>query len=149
MQNRSSAGRVRVVFVAAALAILALSARQAQAMPGYLSRADVMSFIGDLHAEHGFAMAELERVLGSARHEPVVVRLIGPEQPAPAVAPVRSWPKYRAKFLTPARVNAGVQYWQTHDDYLRRAETEFGVPAEVILGILGVETAFGRNTGSF
>ena len=118
-------------------------------MPGYLSRADVLSFIGDLHSEHGFDLAELERVLGDARHEPLVVRLIGPERPAVALPPVRSYPKYRAKFLTPARIIAGIEYWHAHEDDLRRAESEFGVPAEVILGILGVETAFGRNTGSF
>jgi membrane-bound lytic murein transglycosylase B len=79
------------------------------------------------------------------------MRLIGPEQPkTEAVKPMRrSYPRYRAKFLTPVRIAAGVRYWDMHEEYLRRAEAEFGVPAEVVLGILGVETAFGQNTGSF
>jgi membrane-bound lytic murein transglycosylase B len=94
-------------------------------------------------------VTEIERVLGEARYEPRVVRLIGPERPPSAAPVVRSWPRYRGQFLTRKRINAGVQYWQENEDDLRRAEKQFGVPAEVILGILGVETAYGRNTGSF
>ena len=65
------------------------------------------------------------------------------------IAPVRSYPKYRAKFLTKSRIAAGARFWDIHEADLRRAQAEFGVPPEVILGILGVETAFGQNTGSF
>jgi membrane-bound lytic murein transglycosylase B len=115
----------------------------------YLSRAEVQAFIESMHTEHGLELAELERVLGEARHQPTVVRLIGPERPAPTVQPVRSYPAYRAKFLTKTRIAAGTRYWEANRKYLSRAEQQFGVPAEVILGILGVETAFGQNTGSF
>jgi membrane-bound lytic murein transglycosylase B len=115
----------------------------------YLSRPDVRAFIEAMQTEHGLELAELERVLGEAKHQPTVVRLIGPERPPTAAKPVRSYPRYRAKFLTNPRISAGVRYWEEHEDYLRRAEAEYGVPAEVILGILGVETAFGQNTGSF
>jgi membrane-bound lytic murein transglycosylase B len=146
MQNRFAIKQMSVLW-AAALSVL-LMGQPAQAAD-YLSRAEVLSFIGNLHSEHGFDLAELERVLGEARHLPVVVRLIGPERPANATPVVRSWPRYRGKFLTKARINAGVQYWAAHEESLSRAEAEFGVPAEVILGILGVETVFGRNTGSF
>jgi membrane-bound lytic murein transglycosylase B len=147
-QKKFSVARVRGFLGVAAVSGLALGAGPAQAAD-YLSRSEVLSFIGDLHSQYAFDLRELERILGEARHQPSVVRLIGPERSAEARKPVRSYPKYRAKFLTPTRVNAGVQYWQEHETDLRRAETEYGVPAEVILGILGVETAFGRNTGSF
>jgi membrane-bound lytic murein transglycosylase B len=143
---------VRTLLAATGLSALALLAAPAQASAGYLGRPDVVSFISNLQSEYGFDAAELERVLGDARYEPRVVRLIGPEpttMPTPAKPVVRNWPRYRAKFLTKTRINAGVQYWQLHEDDLRRAQAEYGVPAEVILGILGVETAFGRNTGSF
>ena len=150
MGNRFGARGARALFAAAALAtVAALGAAPAQGMNGYLSRADVTSFIGSLQSEHGFDLAELERVLGQVVYQPAVVRLIGPERQPTAKAPIRSYPKYRKKFLTPARINAGVQYWEAHEAYLKRAETEFGVPAEVILGIIGVETAYGRNTGSY
>jgi membrane-bound lytic murein transglycosylase B len=128
---------------------LALCAHSAGAASEYLSRPDVRSFIETMQTEHGLELAELERVLGEARHQPTVVRLIGPERPKTAPPPVRSYPRYRAKFLTDVRIAAGLRYWDLHEDYLRRAEAEFGVPAEVILGILGVETVFGQNTGSF
>lgn len=129
---------------------LALCAHSAGAASEYLSRPEVRSFIESMQTEHGLELAELERVLGEARHQPTVVRLIGPaDRPKPAKPPVRSYPRYRAKFLTDVRIAAGVRYWDDHEEYLRRAEAEFGVPAEVILGILGVETAFGQNTGSF
>lgn len=128
---------------------LVLSAPSAMAGSEYLSRPEVQSFIETMQAEHALDVAELERILGNARHQPTVVRLIGPERPKTAPPPVRSYPRYRAKFLTQVRIAAGTRYWDLHEEHLRRAEAEFGVPAEVILGILGVETAFGQNTGSF
>jgi membrane-bound lytic murein transglycosylase B len=115
----------------------------------YLTRDDVRSFIETMQTEHGIDAAETERVIGSARFQPTVFRLIGPE-PVVATKPVpRNYPAYRGKFLTKTRIAAGTRYWAMHEKQLRRAEIEFGVPAEVILGILGVETAYGLNTGSF
>jgi membrane-bound lytic murein transglycosylase B len=108
----------------------------------------VQSFIDSMSTEHGLDASELQRVLGDAEYQSTVVRLIGPTPDGPVQGP-RSYPAYRAKFLTKPRVAAGVRYWDLNEPYLRRAEAEYGVPAEVILGILGVETAFGRNTGSF
>jgi membrane-bound lytic murein transglycosylase B len=139
--------RRRSIVAIEAFAVLLLCSQVAHSSD-YLSRPDVHSFMQSMHLEHGLPMDELERVLGSARHQPTVVRLIGPVR-TPAVAPVRSYPAYRAKFLTKSRIAAGVRYWDDHDKYLLRAEREFGVPPEVILGIIGVETAYGQNTGSF
>jgi len=133
----------------ALFAALAWLAPQAQANSDYLSRADVQSFIETMRDEHGIDPAQVERVLAEAQNQPSVMRLIGPEPPSSAPSPVRNYPAYRARFLTPARIAAGVRYWAEHEEYLKRAESEFGVPSEVILGVLGVETAFGRNTGSF
>jgi membrane-bound lytic murein transglycosylase B len=124
-------------------------AHSANASTGYLTRPDVREFMETMQVEHGLEAAELERVLGDARFQPVVTRLIGPERPKAAVPPVRSYPKYRAKFLTKTRIAAGARFWDMHEADLRRAQAEFGVSPEVILGILGVETAFGQNTGSF
>lgn len=126
-----------------------LCSQTVAASTGYLSRPDVQAFMESMQAEHGIEAAELERILGDARHQPTVWRLIGPERPQTAHKPVRSYPKYRAKFLTKSRIAAGAQFWDLHEADLRRAQAEFGVAPEVILGILGVETAFGQNTGSF
>jgi membrane-bound lytic murein transglycosylase B len=135
--------------VAAAVLVGFLSIHSAHASTGYLARPEVREFIEAMQLEHGLDAADLERILGDARHQPVVTRLIGPERPKSATPPVRSYPKYRAKFLTRTRIEAGTRFWDMHEADLRRAQAEFGVPAEVILGILGVETAFGQNTGSF
>ena len=125
-----------------------LVAQSAQAGSDYLSRPDVRSFIDSVSEEHGIETAELERILGDVRYTPVAVRLIGPV-PSSAPSPARSYARYRAKFLTPALISAGSRFWALHAEDFARAEAEFGVPAEVILGILGVETSYGTNTGSF
>ena len=114
----------------------------------YLSRPDVRAFIDSMSEEHGIESADLERILCDVRYTPAAVRLIGPV-PSSAPSPARSYARYRAKFLTPELISAGSRFWSLHAKDLARAKAEFGIPPEVILGILGVETAYGRNTGSF
>ena len=132
-------------FVAAACLF---AVQPAWAGPDYLARPDVRSFIDSMSEEHGIETPELERILGDVRYSPTAVRLIGPP-PSSAPSPARSYSRYRAKFLTPELISEGSRFWAQHAEYLTRAEAEFGVPAELILGVLGVETAYGRNTGSF
>ena len=132
------------------LAASLLAAQPALAGSDYLSRPDVRSFIDSMSEEHGIDSSYLERILGDIRYTPAAVRLLGPAPSStPSPSPSRSYPRYRAKFLTPALIAAGSRFWSLHAEDLARAEAEFGVPAEVILGILGVETSYGRNTGSF
>lgn len=130
------------------LCACAADARPAAPQPSYMARPDVRDFIESLHREHGLGRAELERLFADARRLPAVLRLVDPE-PSSAPSPARSYSRYRAKFLTPELISAGSRFWLENADALQRAETEFGVPAEVVVGILGVETAFGSNTGSF
>jgi membrane-bound lytic murein transglycosylase B len=130
------------------LAACLLAAQPVSASSDYLSRADVRSFIESMSKEHGIASAYLERILGDVRYTPAAVRLVGPV-PSSAPSPVRSYARYRAKFLTPELIATGSSFWSLHAEDLARAEAQFGVPSEVIVGILGVETAFGQNTGSF
>jgi membrane-bound lytic murein transglycosylase B len=125
-----------------------LLAAQPVASSDYVSRPDVRLFIDLVSEEHGIATSDLERILGNVRYTPTAVRLIGPV-PSSAPSPARSYSRYRTKFLTPDLISAGSRFWAMHAKDLARAEAEYGVPAEVILGILGVETAYGRNTGSF
>lgn len=150
MQNKVCMGRTRWPLAAGLLTVLLLGVSPVVGSTGYLSRPEVRSFIEALNAEHGLEPVELERILGEAQHQPSVLRLIGTTRQEPSLTQlVRSYPAYRARFLTATHIAAGLQYWDAYDPYLRRAEAEFGVPAEVILGILGVETVFGQNTGSF
>ncbi|MBI3230124.1 MAG: lytic murein transglycosylase B, partial [Burkholderiales bacterium] len=65
------------------------------------------------------------------------------------IGKAKNWALYRSRFVEPIRINAGVQFWQANAETLARAEAEYGVPAEIIVAIIGVETIFGRNTGNF
>jgi membrane-bound lytic murein transglycosylase B len=129
-------------------AVALLFAAQPATSSDYISRPDVRSFIDSVSEEYGIAIAELERVLGKVRYTPAAVRLMGPP-PSSAPSPARSYSRYREKFLTDELIAAGSRFWTLHAEDLRRAEAEYGVPPEIILGILGVETSFGRNTGTF
>lgn len=125
-----------------------VAVRPAIAGSDYLSRPDVRSFIESMATEHGMDSGYVERILRAVRPAPTAVRLIGPP-PSSAPSPARSYSRYREKFLRADLIAAGSRFWTQHADDLARAEAEYGVPAELILGIIGVETAYGRNTGSF
>jgi membrane-bound lytic murein transglycosylase B len=117
--------------------------RRVEARSSYADRDDVRKFIAEMSTEHGFDARELERWLASARFQPKIVELMS----RPILEPPK-WFEYAPQFLAQARVDAGVAFWNEHAPILARAETESGVPAEVIVAILGVETYYGRFTGS-
>ena len=60
-----------------------------------------------------------------------------------------TWGEYRAIFVEPKRIKQGVEFWKEHADTLARAEQTYGVPAEIIVAIIGVETRYGRIMGSY
>lgn len=106
---------------------------------------EVNDFIRKMVDKHQFDQAELTRIMGQAHFIEAAVQLI---KPAPSGKP-KNWALYRALFVEPKRIAAGVQFWRTHGDTLARAEQTYGVPAEIIVGVIGVETVYGRNTGNF
>ena len=113
--------------------------------PLYVTRPEVMQFADDLASRRDLDPAWVRSVLGQSRYIPAVSRLMQP----PAQAFVKNWRAYRSRFIDPIRIAAGVRFWQENQEALERAEKEYGVPAEIIVGIIGVETIYGRNTGSF
>ena len=130
-------------FVAAALALQLASA--AADSPGYQHRKEVKQFIAEMVKKHGFTRRELNRVFGKAQFQPAIIKAM--EQPAETA--LASWHAYRAIFINPQRVEAGVQFWNRNAEPLARAAGEFGVPEEIIVGIIGVETTYGRNIGTY
>jgi membrane-bound lytic murein transglycosylase B len=112
---------------------------------GYASRSDVREFIDGLVDRHGFDRGALEKVFREVRRQPTVLRLIAP---APAGFK-RSWETYRARFLDPLRIEGGIAFWRENEAALERASSVYGVPPEVIVAIIGVETIYGRVTGEF
>ena len=111
----------------------------------YASRPDVMQFADDLAARRDLDPAWVRAAIGKAQYSPTVARLM-----QPATKPfVKNWRVYRSRFIDPVRIAAGVKFWQANRAVLERAEKEFGVPVAIIVGIIGVETIYGRDTGTF
>lgn len=131
------------LLVAAALALLPVPA--AAEGPGYAQRKDVKHFIAQMVERHGFTRKGLNRIFGQAQFQPAIIKAM--EQPAETA--LASWQAYRAIFINPQRIEAGVEFWNRHAEPLERAAAEFGVPREIIVGIIGVETTYGRNIGTY
>ncbi|KFK92180.1 MULTISPECIES: lytic murein transglycosylase B [unclassified Serratia (in: enterobacteria)] len=106
-------------------------------------------FIDKMVREHGFERQQLHDVLAQAQRLDWVVRLMDKQAPAgrPSSAPNGAWIRYRSKFLTPDNVQNGVAFWNQYDEALQRAWQVYGVPPEIIVGIIGVETRWGRVMG--
>ncbi|HMA30923.1 MAG TPA: lytic murein transglycosylase B [Casimicrobiaceae bacterium] len=111
---------------------------------GYGNRKEVRAFIDELVRDEGFARASLRRWLGDARYQKTIVDAMQ----RPLLAPPK-WYEYAPRFLSEERIGAGVEFWQAHEQALDRAEAEFGVPPEIVVAIIGVETFYGRNTGRY
>lgn len=125
---------------------LALHLAPAAAEPGaYVQRKDVREFIAQMVEMHGFTRKELKRVFGAAQFQPTIVKAM--DQPAETA--LASWQAYRAIFFNPQRIEAGREFWDRNAEPLERAAAEFGVPKEIIVGIIGVETTYGRNVGTY
>jgi membrane-bound lytic murein transglycosylase B len=89
--------------------------------------------------------AWLHKTMAQAQRLSVVEKLVLPS-PSPVA---KDWAAYRARFIEPIRIQAGARFWRKHQVTLERAEQEFGVPASIVVGIIGVETLYGQNTGNF
>lgn len=128
--------------------LLAALAATAGAAPGPRTFADepaVIDFARDLEQRHGFNAGELLAQFAQARTNAKVLQLIKP----PTSPLQRSWERYRPRFLNDRRINGGVEFWQENRVALARARALYGVPEEIIVAIIGVETEYGRNTGGF
>lgn len=106
----------------------------------------VRVFIAQMQATHDFDPVELRRQFAAVHANTAVLKAI---RPAAVPELQRSWERYRTRFLNDRRINAGLRFWQEHRGDLERAEAEFGVPPEIVVAIIGVETEYGRNMGKF
>jgi membrane-bound lytic murein transglycosylase B len=135
----------RSLVAALAAALVAPAAARNPERPPYASRAEVRQFIDAVVAEHGFDRERVERWLNAARYSATVERLMQPPIPFGQ----RNWLEYRTRYLDDKRVQAGVDFWRANSAALERATERFGVPPEIIVAIIGVETYWGRITGNF
>ncbi|MEL6721909.1 MAG: lytic murein transglycosylase B [Pseudomonadota bacterium] len=100
------------------------------------------TFIQDMVQQHGFNAEALRQLLDEADIQPPVL-----DKMSKAAEKRLDWGRYQRIFLTESRIQKGVAYWQKHQALLQRAETTYGVPAQIIVAILGIETNYGQNTG--
>lgn len=112
---------------------------------GFDRRDDVREFIEEMHEKHGFDRNRLARLFRQAQPQPKAIRAIQP----PADPSVRSWRAYRARFIEPSRIERGLRFWDANSQTLEAAQRRYGVPEEIIVAIIGIETIYGRNLGKF
>lgn len=107
-------------------------------------REDVKVFIDKLAQEHGFDKAFVRSILAQSESQQKILDAIS--RPAERTRP---WHEYRDIFITPKRIDAGVVFMDEHAERLTRISGQTGVPVEIIVAIIGVETFYGRITGNY
>ncbi|MBI3711768.1 MAG: lytic murein transglycosylase B [Burkholderiales bacterium] len=111
----------------------------------YLQWHEVQNFITELSTQQQFNRSYLQDIFKNVRQIDTAIQLV---KPAPPGKP-KNWKAYRARFVENGRIEAGLAFWERNLEALNRAEQEFGVPPEIIVGLIGVETIYGKTTGSF
>ena len=111
----------------------------------YANRDDVQVFIQEMVAKNSFNVDELNRVFALAKFQPSVIKAILP----PSSPNVRSWARYKPRFVNAQRIAKGRAFMAKYADTLKRASVTYQVPPEIIASIIGVETVYGTNTGNY
>ncbi len=103
----------------------------------------IPAFIDEMVSKHEFKRDELEQVFQRTQHVQAVIDAIS------LPATIKPWVEYRANFINNKRIDGGLKFWLRYEEALKRAEWEYGVPQEIIVAVIGVETMYGRNSGRF
>ncbi len=106
-------------------------------------RKNVQVFINKMVKQHHFDRKQLVSIMRAAKFQPQIIESM--ERPYEK----KTWDVYRDLFLTPQRVQAGIDFWQTNQKALERAQKEYNVPADMIVAIIGVETLYGKHQGTY
>jgi len=135
----------RQLLALALAAGLGTSHARRKAESPYLGRPEVQAFIDSLVSQHGVPRRWIEKVLASGQRSARAERLMTPSlTPAP-----RDWLRYRARVLDEHRLRDAEAFLHAQQRTLQRAESDFGVPGEIVVAIIGIETFFGRVMGNF
>ncbi|HQU15242.1 MAG TPA: lytic murein transglycosylase B [Gammaproteobacteria bacterium] len=103
---------------------------------------ELQPFVAEMVRDHGFSRPQLDALFAKARILPGVLAAM--QRPAEALP----WYRYRAIFLTPSRIQGGAVFWDRYADILQRAQQRYGVPPQIVTGIIGVETRYGSHVGT-
>ena len=121
------------------------AARPSTPADSYSLRPETLQWADDAATRLDLPTDWARRQIGQARRIPLIEQLVLPA-PSPAA---KNWAAYRSRFIEPRRIDAGVAFWRRHQATLARAEQTYGVPAQIVVGILGVETLYGQHMGNF
>ncbi|MEE9412862.1 MAG: lytic murein transglycosylase B [Methylococcales bacterium] len=103
----------------------------------------IQQFKAEMHQQHSFDMQYLDNLFAKIKLRDSIIKAIS--KPAEG----KPWHQYRNIFLTESRINGGVEFWNKHEKTIGEVAEKYGVPAEIMIAILGVETRYGGNTGSY
>jgi membrane-bound lytic murein transglycosylase B len=126
-----------MIWLLSALLLLSIPSVGAMDLPG------IPGFIDEMVIKHQFKRDELEQMFQRAQYRQAVINAIS------APTTIKPWLQYRAAFTNNKHISDGLKFWQNHISALQRAEKEYGVPQEMIVAVIGVETNYGRNAGKF
>ncbi len=125
------------MFMRLSLALLLAQPCAAAELPG------IPQFIDEMVSRHQFKRDDLVQIFQRTQRVQAVIDAIS------LPATIKPWPEYRANFVNDKRINEGLKFWLSHEETLKQAEWEYGVPQEIIVAVIGVETMYGRNSGRF
>ncbi len=135
----------RTAFMLFLLLSFSLGAEAKRPLEHFAERPEVREFVVDMHDKHDFAIAPLLRLFSQAEPQPKAIKAIMP----PRDPGIRSWRTYRSRFVEPVRIAGGLRFWARNQIMLEAARERYGVPEEIVVAIIGVETIYGRQVGKF
>lgn len=106
---------------------------------------DIQAYAKEVAASRDIPLTTVTRLLRQAQYNAKAAELMSPS--TTRIRP--SWVTYRKRNVEPVRLKKGTRFWQQHDTLLEKAEEQYGVPAAIIVAIIGIETIFGDYTGNF
>jgi len=121
------------------------AAERAATGPRYATRPEAMEAADAMAQNLGLAGDMVRHTVGEARYIAAISKAVLP----PAAGIAKNWNAYRDRFVEPRRIDAGVAFWRNNEEALQRAEQRYGVPPQIVVGIIGVESFYGRDTGNF
>ena len=139
----------RTLIIAARRLLMPLVLATTLILPGVANaknstqQSKINHFIQDMVKKHQFDKKTLTELFKQFKFQPKIIKLI--KKPAESM----TWVRYKPIFITDKRAQQGVAFWQKHHKTLAAAEQKYGVPAEIIVAIIGVETYYGNRTGGY
>lgn len=137
--------RLLACVLVSAMPLAACAAKPLEPDGSYAKRDDVKRFASELALRHQLDESWVQNVLRQASFQAPVTRLIMP----PPAGAAKDWGSYKTRMVDATRLRLGLEFWRTNDRWLRLAEDHFGVPPEIVVGIVGVESIYGQQMGSF